>query len=167
MDSFNKISKEFHQNKNKNQFHISFQPIECDRWNAFQPAHNFLVPSFIKRARNSFFVTKYPECYQYNNSELKRRMEDKSNLSYEMSTRLKLFAIPRTILYTIYHTPKNVNIFFVEKNWLSVSNVIALVVVLAWKGAVPSGWYKAFNKCWTRDIMQEIFGWGQGRNCQW
>ena len=32
----------------------------------FNQQRNFLVLSFIKRARNSFFVTKYPESYQSN-----------------------------------------------------------------------------------------------------
>ena len=34
----------------------------------FNQQRNFLVLSFIKRARNSFFVTKYPESYQPSNT---------------------------------------------------------------------------------------------------
>ena len=57
---------EFNQNKIK----ISFISKFPTHWMSLRGMpfnqRNFFVPSFIKRARNSFFVTKYPESYQSN-----------------------------------------------------------------------------------------------------
>ena len=55
---------------NQNKIRISFISKFPTHWMSLRGMpfnqRNFFVPSFIKRARNSFFVTKYPESYQSN-----------------------------------------------------------------------------------------------------
>ena len=58
---------------NQNKIKISFISKFPTHWMSlrgmpFNQQRNFLVLSFIKRARNSFFVTKYPESYQPSNT---------------------------------------------------------------------------------------------------
>ena len=60
---------EFNQNKIKISFISKFPTHWMSlRGMPFNRQRNFLVLSFIKRARNSFFVTKYPESYQPSNT---------------------------------------------------------------------------------------------------
>ena len=90
--------------ENKNQLYISKFPTHWMSLFRGMPFNqrNFFVPSFIKRARNSFFVTKYPESYQSNTIQSwKEKWEINLTKGWE-DVRGELFAlaVKETLLYT-------------------------------------------------------------------